>query len=357
MEQINIQNLARFPFLPEASEYVKQLDLSMDGLLDNIAYRSAWSRALLRIREAIEFGEIREPDGTSEAESINELLSYVITRIIVSCIHDQYLVRRYALAEAVYANKGLQNMGVKFNIDVASKFDLNMKYISNDELKMKIPDYLKYSINIRGTEHKWKLINRDVNHGEVLLPPNDLVRLIQEAIRLKIQSELPIEVDSELQKKITPRIKELITLVKTKKQKFEARDLGKVSITRFPPCMKQLLGMTQAGENVPHVGRFAIASFLHHIGLSSEQILTIFGTSPDFDVDKARYQIEHITGKISGTEYTPPGCDSMKSNSVCYNPDNLCKKSWMNHPLNYYRIKGKPMDKKEKKQIRKTQEE
>jgi DNA primase large subunit len=31
----------------------------------------------------------------------------------------------------------------------------------------------------------------------------------------------------------------------------------------------------------------------------------------------------------------------MKSNGVCYNPDSLCNRDWMNHPLSYYRIKGK----------------
>ena len=105
--------------------------------------------------------------------------------------------------------------------------------------------------------------------------------------------------------------------------------------------MKQLLGMTQAGENVPHVGRFAIATFLHHIGLSSDQILSLFSSSPDFDVSKARYQVEHVTGKISGTEYTPPSCDTMISNGICFNPDSLCNKSWLTHPLTYYKTKGK----------------
>jgi DNA primase large subunit len=339
MEQISIQTLSRYPFLTEASEYIKKLNLSIDTLLKSIAYSSAWSRARMRVQEALEFGSVRESGMTSEAEFINELLSYVLARVIVSCIKDPYLVRRYALAEAVYAYSGLQNMDMKFISVVALQFNLNPVEVRDDEMELNITDYLKYSIGLRDPDMKWKLINRDVQDGLVTISAQDLARLTQEALRLKIQNELPIEVDSELKDKIKPKIKDLIDLVKTRKKKYEARDLGKVSITRFPPCMKHLLGMTQAGENVPHVGRFAIAAFLHHIGLSSEQILTVFGSSPDFDVDKARYQIEHITGKISGTEYTPPACDTMKSNSVCFNPDNLCNKDWMTHPLTYYRIK------------------
>ena len=338
---------ARFPFLRESSEYIRNLNLSIDTLLENIAYRSAWSRAKTRVTEALDYGEIREHDRTSEAENLNELLSYVLSRVIVSCIRDPFLTRRYALAEAVYSLAGLQNMDIKFVTSAAKQFDMNPMDISKSEVQLEIIDYLKFSIGLRDPDLKWKLINRNVRDGYVIISVEDLARLIQEAVRFKIQSELPIPIDSELREKIIPKIKDLITSVKTKKQKFEAHDLGKVSIARFPPCMKQLLGMTQGGENVPHVGRFAIASFFHHIGLSSDQILAVFGTSPDFDVGKARYQIEHITGKISGTEYTPPSCETLKSNSLCYNPDNLCKKTWMNHPLTYYRIKGKP--KKEKK--------
>ena len=73
-------------------------------------------------------------------------------------------------------------------------------------------------------------------------------------------------------------------------------------------------------------------------------------------MEKARYQVEHITGKTSGTEYTPPGCDTMKSNSICFNPDSLCNKEWMNHPLSYYRIKGKKKREEEIKNKTKNEE-
>jgi len=339
MSEYNLQTLAQFPFLTQGSDYIKQLKLSIDKILDSIAYRSAWARGKQRLEEAMDFGEIRDPGLASEAEYINELLSYVIARIIVSCIKDPYLVKRYALAEAVSAYHELQNQNNKFVTEVATQFNLIPIDVKDNEYNLQLSDYLLYSTVIRAPE--WKLVNRDVQNGQVIITKRELSRLIQEAIRAKIQAELPINVDPEISAKIMPQIKNIINLVKTKKSKFETKDLGKVSITRFPPCIKQLLGMTQASENVPHIGRFTLASFLHHIGLTSDDILKLFSTSPDFDVEKARYQVEHITGKSSGTEYTPPGCDTMKSNSICYNPDNLCQKDWMIHPLTYYRIKGK----------------
>jgi DNA primase large subunit len=339
MENLDINTLSRFPFLNESTTYIKSLNLSIDNILNSFAYRSAWSRGKARLNEALELGEIHDPGSSTEAEHISELLSYVIARVITSCIPESYLIRRYALAEAVYAYKGLKEKDPNFVGAVAGQFNLKPLKIDDDEITITVFDYLKYSTIIRSPEYK--LVNRDLVSGSVYLSPRELSRLVQEAIRQKIMNDLPIKINEKLKKQLKPEIQDIITIVQNRKKHFETKDLGKVSIIRFPPCMKQLLGMTQAGENVPHVGRFAIASFLHHIGLTSDQILNAFSSSPDFDVDKARYQVEHITGKISGTEYTPPSCDTMKSNGICYNPDKLCNKDWLSHPLTYYRIKGK----------------
>ena len=104
------------------------------------------------------------------------------------------------------------------------------------------------------------------------------------------------------------------------------------------------------GVNLPHSGRFALVSFLHTIGMNSEQILALFSQSPDFDESKSIYQIKHITGELNGTDgYTPPECHTMKSNGLCYDPDKLCNNGKMNQPLTYYRIKtNAPMPEQKK---------
>jgi DNA primase large subunit len=99
--------------------------------------------------------------------------------------------------------------------------------------------------------------------------------------------------------------------------------------------------MMQAGENVPHSGRFALVTFLHALGMDSTDILEAFSTAPDFDPSKSEYQIKHITGESSGTEYSTPECSTMKSYGICFDPDELCNRDWMKHPLTYYRTKGK----------------
>jgi DNA primase large subunit len=103
--------------------------------------------------------------------------------------------------------------------------------------------------------------------------------------------------------------------------------------------MKRILAAIKAGENVPHIGRFAIVSFLNSLKLSTNDILKIFSSAPDYEEDKTRYQVEHITGNISSTSYKPPGCEKMKTYGICLieEIDDLCKKK--RHPLSYYKEK------------------
>jgi DNA primase large subunit len=168
-----------------------------------------------------------------------------------------------------------------------------------------------------------------------------LVRLIQNAIQERIAGELPLPVNDDIIRAFDPAIEEVKSEVAKRKAQFEKETYGKVSFLRLPPCMKKLMGLMKKGENVPHVGRFALTAFLHTVGMSNDEIVAVFSVSPDFNQHLASYQIDHITGTSSGIVYIPPECDTMKSRGVCFDPDDLCNQKWMNHPLTYYRIKGK----------------
>ena len=100
--------------------------------------------------------------------------------------------------------------------------------------------------------------------------------------------------------------------------------------------MKNILSAIQSGENVPHMGRFALVAYLHSLKLSTNDILKLFSSAPDYEEDKTRYQVEHITGDSSSTSYKAPGCDKMRTYGICPTDkmDDLCKK--IHHPLSYY---------------------
>src|SRR5207245_6491315 len=118
----------------------------------------------------------------------------------------------------------------------------------------------------------WKLINQRVDLGYVTLPRAKALLVMRNAIQQHIEEGLPFPVNDDILAAFKRDLAEIRGVLQAKKATFKAEDIGKVSITRFPPCMYNLLAQIQNHENVPHMGRFAIVAFLHHIGLGNEEI-------------------------------------------------------------------------------------
>ena len=169
--------------------------------------------------------------------------------------------------------------------------------------RLHFTDFLRFTNTMR--EPPWKLINQRLDAGYVRLRREKALRVLRNAIERHIEEGLPIPVNDAIEGAFQADLAEIRGLLEAKKATFKADDIGKISITRFPPCMYNLLAQIQNHENVPHMGRFAIVSFLHTIGLSNEEIFRVFGDVPDFAADVTKYQIDHITGTTSATEYTP----------------------------------------------------
>ncbi|MFO7619100.1 MAG: DNA primase large subunit PriL [Thermoplasmata archaeon] len=336
---MNLRTLARYPFLPDASPYLKGIGIELNALVSHPAYDQARHAGRRRVMDALADNEIREQAMITEADQLVELLSYVVARIIVSCTADEHLIQRYALAEAVTTQRRLQSEKLDFVIDMAALLGLGAVPSKDGEARVHFSDYLRHSSQMRSEE--WKLVNQEMDSGQISVGRERLARLLQHAIQVKIESELPLPVNDTIISSFQNSIDLVREEIARRKAQFEKENYGRVSFLRLPPCMKALLEMMKKGQNVPHVGRFALTSFLHTIGMSNEEIVAVFSSSPDFKEQLARYQIDHITGKSSGVEYLPPECATMKTQGICIDPDSLCKKKWMHHPLTYYRTKGK----------------
>lgn len=330
-----LQTIAKYPFLKETAIYIKEEDITLDDLFNEKIYLTAREIGKEIVKQALE-REIIKRSFVKRTEQINEVLSYIISRILVSAINDSYLTSKYIVAMSKLFSRRLEKEDLEFILKVAN--DLEIK--TNEELKIYFVDYLK------NAPKDWKLVNEEIENGYIQITKEKLVRILEGRLANKFREELPLEVNEEIIKNFKEEIAEIKNLIIIKKGTYSPREFGKLNLEFLPPCMRQILGMIQNNENVPHQGRFAIVSFLHNIKVSNEEILKLFSMTPDFKEEKSRYQIEHITGKISGTEYKTPECSTMKSYGICYNEDELCKKEWLKHPLVYYRVKSK----KEKKE-------
>jgi DNA primase large subunit len=319
-------HLTTYPFTSGATAYVRDLKIPIPDLLEKRAYARARRRGMDRVIQAIEGGIKSNTKIPSELE----LLSYPIARMIVSCIDDDYLTRRYALAEAKAVHESLGTEPRDFLIAMGQEFGMHPTP-SDQRFEMYFAEYVRYANRMH--DPVWKLVNRRLYHGSVMLTEREFRRLLQEAIRDHIQQDLPLAVPPEICDALSQHIADVKASLGARKTEFEIE--GAVEPDAFPPCIAHAIALLQAGANLPHSARFAATSFLLNIGMGVDGVIRIFGGSPDFDETRTRYQVEHI----SGSEYTAPGCDTMKTYGNCAGADGLCAR--IKHPLNYYRIKKK----------------
>ena len=328
---------SRYPFLRNAQVVASENGAGIDDLLTSDTFSEARMRGLQRVFSALDRSEVEYAVLRSDVDRIEEIMSYPYARILVSCVDDKFLTRRYALAEAVHINNLLGQEPYAVVQQIAGELNVNTK-VSDDRLLMHFGDYLRYSSRIKSVE--WKLVNSELKDGFVTLTHEKFDRVLQNALQDRIESELPLQIPEEVEMSVKDDVMAVKNHLAISKSKYNTAFTGELRPEILPPCIRTLLSMAQSGVNLPHSGRFALVSFLNKIGLSLEQILALFAESPDFDESKSIYQIKHITGELSGTEgYTPPECSTMKTMGICYEPDELCSNDRVNHPLTYFRIK------------------
>jgi DNA primase large subunit len=335
--------VARYPFLKGAAQFAEENSADIESLINSPSYENARKRGVERVMASISQHKVTDVPLMQEYDRLMEVLSYPYARMIVSSVDDRFLTKRYALAEATRMNELLANdpgseTAIAEELEVRSTVDIE------GMISLHFSDYLRFSHVIKALE--WKLINTDIRNGFVRLEPEKFNRLLQNALQEKIESELPLNVPSEFTKIMKRDITRVTNSLNDTKKKLSPTGGAGMNSEFLPPCIKSILASAQNGVNLPHSARFALVSYLNALGLTYEQIIGLFAQSPDFDESKSSYQIKHITGEERGREgYTPPECATMKTNGICFDPDNLCER--INHPLSYYRIKSGNFPKKE----------
>lgn len=319
--------ISDYPFTEEAAEYVRGTGYSLDSLIEKSSFRSVRSRAIERLEGAIS-GEIQDRQTGKDAEILAELLSYPMARVMISCLGDQLLVRRYALAEAKLAYSRMRR-DLQSVLPLAEDLGIHPQGM-DDPLKIHFSEYIHAAHRMR--DPRWKLVNRDLMDGYLTVTRDELMRLLEEIVRDRVMRGLPLEVDVSICK----RLAEYIAPIKSELEILKARqkvDLGKIEEGAFPPCIKNMLSQVSGGTNLAHSARFALTSFLLQVNMPVDEVISLFNTSPDFDEERTRYQVEHIAGS-SGTKYKPPSCATMTTYGNCPGEDELCKR--IRHPLGYY---------------------
>jgi DNA primase large subunit len=331
-------DLAKFPFTAEASDYIKSFNIEPVELA-RPELNQILQRAKERIKQGVSTGRI-SPDLTQEDVDI---LAYPTALMLISAIGDDRARRRYALAEGKRAYELLRDALPEKLLQIATgSFRWDAKLADREvggshfDFALRFDDYVRNSARIR--DLKWKLVNRVLLEGYVLLPREDFARLLEEEVQAKVLEKTAVSslaLPTELERDVEP----LRSLITARSRYLAADEMPRATMAAaMPPCIINLLSLLQSSKHISHMGRFAMAAFLLNIGTTEEELLKMFKSFTDFEERIARYQVEHIAGKRgSRTKYTAPNCSTMRTHGLCVNPDEIC--GTITHPLSYYRKK------------------
>jgi len=308
-------DLAKYPFLNEAGKYLRESGFDWEELA-----RPDMNDIIDRAARRVEVGVGGRVYDKLEKYEI-EILTFIVSLIIVKSIGLEMVLRKYALSEARRAEKFLIE-DLKRQSEVQRRslfakifeelFKLHIDVAESGRLfKVKVADYLSRSSHFH--EQEWKLINRLVNRGYVYLDADEIVRLIR--------NELSVLIYDKVKDMILPSLPQTI---KDKADKLRAKlvpyyEYRHVTVTDYPPCVKHALEVMDNGENLPHSARVMLATYMLAIGKKVEEITIIFQNAPDFNEKITRYQVEHLAGmKGSHTKYSVPSCEKLRNEGLCF---------------------------------------
>ncbi|EQD34905.1 DNA primase large subunit, partial [mine drainage metagenome] len=229
---------------------------------------------------------VLELDHAAEEE---RFLSFLFARYVLSSVAHPAARRRWAVAESKRASGRLERAGTDEIAEVGRRLGFGYEAVDR-EIAVPLVEYLHLATPIR--EAGFRLAGQRLRHGTVRVDPARAARLLEEGIRRTLAEPIPLDpalaaairggeaaLETELLERIPPPAA------------APTAGLGPIHPDRFPPCLRKMRRTLEAGENLSHAGRFALAAFLHRVGADRETIVDAFRGAPDFDESITRYQV------------------------------------------------------------------
>ncbi len=337
MASFTREDLAKYPFLRQASREIEELGFTINNLVSP-ENKPVLDRARNRVEKAI----FETNTGAIAKDKQTEISSFAAALIFVLATKNSWLKKRYALAVAKTGHTTLLQETNKEKIRAIAK-DFNWDIADGSpykDFKLGFTFYLKNAGHMHGTD--WKLINQIKDKGSVYINKDKAIRLLQEEIKNRVEKRMEAAEVKGLPEEINLIANDFLKQAQQIMGE-EVEEMPKTVVqTAFPPCVNALLADAASSHHLSHMGRFTLTAFLVNIGMTPESLNDLFKTFSDYNERLTRYQIEHIAGERgSGTRYTCPQCSVLQTHGVCRGRDELCRRIY--HPLRYYQRKQRTM--------------
>jgi DNA primase large subunit len=334
---VSTSDMGKYPFLPQARQHIAPLGFDIKDLAE---LPRVSNRAKERVRTSfdLELHLALEPSKDFETE----IASFPLAVFYVGGSGENRLIERFALHEAWQINRYLDselNADIIMEIAKAFGWDFHFKRETQARCTYSL-HFAKYlQMGSKGRlfhDPKWKLVNRQLEGGQVYLTQHDFRRLLQEEVKKYIEDRARQElgkIEPDIQKDID-ELKAEFVKKRPQLAEFDLKVYAKEP--EYPPCISELLERASKAQHLSHIERFTLVTYLLHQGVSVDSVVSMFSGVADFNEDKTRYQVEHLAGKTGGrTPYVTCNCATLQTHGVCSKPtDPICRT--IKNPLTYH---------------------
>lgn len=327
MTELGQDEMSKYPFLADAGQYLVEQGFTLEQLTSDPELQLFTTQAVSRIKSAAEGTQyksvLKDDEASSDATLPVEVFSFLLAVILLKLNGSNALIRKFALAEARRAEdflkKDLKEMSDENKVELAKKIIFSLSSIKveksdkSEEFFIPVYDYLTHAVHFH--EKEWKLVNRQVEDGKVILTSEKVARLV----RSELSNFISKKILSAKSPSLTDGLKKPLEALSDLAKKYYVPTM--VS-SEYPPCIKHAIDVMEKGENLPHSGRFLLGTYLLGVGKTIEQIAPLFKNAPDYNEKITLYQLNSLSGKSgNGTAYKCPSCERVKSKDLCFAND------------------------------------
>ncbi|MBN2152786.1 MAG: hypothetical protein JW839_15145 [Candidatus Lokiarchaeota archaeon] len=349
--------LCKYPFLNESIAWMQEKSVTPIEALYSHASMTDNIRAI--ISDAL--------DGKEQTKALRHddeegLYIYPWIRIILAFLNLPRLTHRMGNLLSKHFSNLLEQENDLTVLVVARDQSINAEEVPSDKrvaintvpFPYRLPFLEFLDVAARFKSHAWKLVNKLLKGGYVYLRKHDLVRLLEEVIKLKVIEPSAAASDDALKEAFSsdPLLNPFYEDIAANARERMATAAGgggmedlPVDDNAFPPCINAIVEKNARGINLAHSERLFLVYFLLTIGKTVDEVLDLFRNQPDYNEKITRYQVEFAAGKHGKqTQYKPHNCVTLESLGMCKKDDpqfgsKYCtepKKPFKN-PLTFYR--------------------